>query len=212
MPTAVNEADFDDPNCQLEAEGMQWEGEPPRLRTASDNDPSNRRGYYYVRNGGLFWQRRAEFYDGDTLVRFSSRLDWRGQVKNQEEHMNSPWWLNNARFQDLMGRARDVGVPLLEMARRQLAIPQGWNSGDYLVVARPRVLLAAYSGHGLTAEAKGDRRIIASEAPGLWINQLYVPGLGRQPWLALPRPPRALSWLQFMRMRPIAEVERTFVL
>lgn len=213
MPTAANEADFDDPKCQEEAMGFQWEGsvggQSPMPKVKADSDPANARHFYFERNGGLFFERRAEFAAGETLVRFSSLTDWHGRTKNQEDHLDSPWWLNDARFIDLVNRGRAIGVPLLEMARRQLALPAAWSAGEVvLVVASPLVLLAAYSGRGLTAEVKDHRRIIAPEAPGLWIDQLYIPGLGRQPWLAHPRPSRALTWLTFLRMRTIADVER----
>jgi len=49
----------------------------------------------------------------------------------------------------------------------------------------------------LTAEAGDERRIIATEAKTLWIDQLYIPGLGRMPWLPEAPPNRAKLWIDF---------------
>lgn len=113
--------------------------------------------------------------------------------------MNSPWWLTIDRFFLLLDRARTAGVPLVEMVRRQLAVPEEWSSCDTIIRARPKpgVTLAAFAGPGLTAIAGDERRIIAPEAKTLWMEQLYIPGLGRMPWL-LRRPPNmAVRWIDF---------------
>ena len=216
MPDAANETDFKDPHCQEEARGAQWtrsdDGLPPTLEIVPDDDPGNKWHFYYKHTGGLFYQRRAEFAPGDRLVRFAAVTDRSGRVLSDADHLNSPWWMNDARFVDLWNRARTAGVGLAEMARRQLAIPTDWSTCELLIVATPKVLLAAYSGPGLTAEAKGERRIIATEAHGLWINQLYVPGLGRKPWLATRPPNIAPNWLRFERKRPTAQVDKGYIL
>jgi hypothetical protein len=162
-----------------------------------DSDPRNPKGFVYRRNGGLMVKRRVDLGPGELLVRFSSKTDRSGRIRSDEDHLNSPWWLNDDRFVLLLGRARTAGVSLVEMARRSLAIPSDWSNCDLLVRARPRFLLAAYAGPGITAEAGAERRIIAYEAKELWIEQLYIPGLGRQSWLY--RPPRnaARLWLDF---------------
>lgn len=216
MPEAANEADFKDPNCHDEARGAQWmrseDGLPPTLEIVADDDPGNKWHFYYKRNGGLFFQRRAEFDQSDRLVRFASATSRSGRALSEVDLINSPWWMNDARFVDLWNRARQAGVGLAEMARRQLAIPTDWSTCELLVVAIPKVPLAAYSGPGLTADASGERRIIATEAPGLWIDQLYIPGLGRKPWLAAPPPNVAAQWLRFERARPTNQVDKGYIL
>jgi hypothetical protein len=216
MPVAANEQDFADRRCREEANGAQWRdashGRGRIIDSVPDASPDNPRHVLFRYNGGLVYRRRSEFDVGDRLVRFSTEKDRYGRRRTPEEHLNSPWWMNDARFLDLWKRARSAEVGLIEMARRQLAIPEDWSACDVLVVATPRVMLAAYSGPGRTAVAEDDRRIIATEAPGLWIDQLYVPGLGRKPWLAQPPANIAPDWLRFDRMRPTHEVDRGYSL
>jgi hypothetical protein len=88
------------------------------------------------------------------------------------------------RMRLLLDRARTAGVRLSEMARRQLALPiaDGWTDADIIVSVhiRPRILIAAHAGPGRTAAAGDDLRIIAPESPHLFMDQLYVPGLGNR--------------------------------
>jgi hypothetical protein len=219
MLMAANEADFNDPNCLDEASGQQW----GRVRQDGTRRPvmipdlhsGNKLPFYIAHNGGLIFRHRAEFYEGDRLVRFASQMDRSGRVLTTDELLNSPWWMNDARFVDLMNRARTAGVGVVEMARRQLAIPEDWSTCEQLIVAQPLVLLAAYAGPGRTADAGDERRVIATEAAGLWIDQLYIPGLGQKPWRGPPKPGdpprinRALGWLRFERARQTVEVERS---
>lgn len=213
MPIAANESYYDDKNCLDEALGQQWgrakQDGTRRPVMIPDSSQGNPKPYYIKHNGGLIFRHRAEFYEGDRMVRFTGR-DSAGLP--DAVLLNSPWWMNDARFVDLMSRARDAGVGLVEMARRQLAIPEDWSTCEQLIVAQPKVLLAAYAGPGRTADTEAERRIIATEASGLWIEQLYLPGLGRMPWLApsVARPNHGPSWLKLLRQRPTVEVERDY--
>jgi hypothetical protein len=201
MASAANEDFYADPNCVQEARGFQWRtashGRPPTLRSIAD--PAARGGFYYERNGGLIIKRRVDLSDDTALVRFAGALGSDGKARSTDDQLNSPWWLTIDRFFLLLDRARTAGVPLVEMARRQLAIPTDWPTCDVIIRARPKpgLLLAAYVGPGLTAEVGNERRIIATEARILWMEQLYIPGLGRMPWL-LRRPPNAARlWISY---------------
>jgi hypothetical protein len=201
MPAAVNDNFFADSNCMREAAGFQWRvashDRSPIMRTIPD--PAARGGYYYERNGGINYQRRVWLSDDTTLIRFVRSVDRYGKKRTPDDMINSPWWLTKDRLVLLLDRARTAFVPLVEMVRRQLAVPEEWNTCDTIVQATPRpgITLASYAGPGLTATAGDERRIIASEAKTLWMDQLYVPGLGRMPWLAKPPPNNAVQWIAF---------------
>jgi hypothetical protein len=203
MTGAANEDFYVNSDCVQEAGGFQWRNashdRPPTLRSIPD--PKALGGFYYDRNGGLIIKRRVVISDDTALVRFAGRLDRNGNVRSPDDQLNSPWWLTIDRFFLLLDRARTAGVPLVEMARRQLAIPADWSNCDTIVRARPKagLLLASFAGPGLTASAGNDRRIIATEAKTLWMEQLYIPGLGRMPWLVKAPPNTARLWINYER-------------
>jgi hypothetical protein len=203
MAGAANEDFYTNADCVQEARGFQWRNashdRPPTLRSIPD--PAARGGFYYDQNGGLIIKRRVELSDDTALVRFAGKLDREGRERQPDAQLNSPWWLTIDRFFLLLDRARTAGVPLVEMARRQLAIPVDWSTCDTIVRARvrPGLVLAAYAGPGLTASANQERRIIATEAKTLWMEQLYIPGLGRMPWLRQPPPNAARLWIDYER-------------
>lgn len=208
MQRAANEVQLNDSNARLEAEGYQWRdaahGERRTLVTSPDAHAPG--GFIFVRNGGMERLRHLTLYEGDRLIRFSVHRR-RGVALRDEDHLNSPWWLTEDRFYLLLDRARTAGVGLVEMARRQLALPADWTDADVLVAARPQpgILLAAYAGPGRTAEAGKERRIIARDydphfAAVHFIEQIYIPGLGRHAWRHAPPPNAATLWLRFERL------------
>jgi hypothetical protein len=203
MASTVNEAFYTDSNCYQEAGGFQWRvashDRSPILRSVPD--PAARGGFYYERNGGINFQRRVLLSDDTALIRFVRAEGHYGKKRTTDELMNSPWWLTIDRFFLLLDRARTAGVPLVEMVRRQLAVPEEWSTCDTIIRARPKpgVTLAAFAGPGLTAIAGDERRIIAPEAKTLWMEQLYIPGLGRMPWLARRPPNVAVRWIDYER-------------
>ena len=203
MPGAANENQWRDSSARMEAEGYQWRnaGHGPRRTLTTAPDARAPGGFFFQRNGGLTVLRRVDLYQGDRMVRFSVRERW-GRPMRDEDHLNSPWWMTEDRFFLLLDRARTAGVGLVEMARRQLALPADWTDADVMVSARPRagITLAAHAGPGRTAESGAERRIIAPEAKMLWMEQLYVPGLGRHPWLFAPPANAATAWLEFERV------------
>lgn len=203
MAGAANEDWFRDPRCVQEATGYQWRnashGRAPTLNSVPD--PKAVGGFHYDRNGGLMVRRRVEVSDDTTMIRFVAAIRKDGLRRSSAEMLNSPWWLTMDRFMLLLMRAREAGVGLVEMARRQLAIPEDFSACDTIVRARVRrgIVLACYAGPGISAAAGGERRIIASEAKTLWMEQLYIPGLGRMPWLLTPPVNAAGLWLEFER-------------
>ncbi|MBX6372643.1 MAG: hypothetical protein IRZ13_00225 [Acetobacteraceae bacterium] len=184
MPAAtVNEAYFKDSNTWLEAQGYQWRnashGRGKTLVTEPDADAP--KGFRYARTGGLVIRRRVTLAEDNRMFRFAARRYIGSGAPGLEPLLNSPWWMEEDRMVLLLGRARTAGVPLVEMARRQLALPAAWTDCDVLVSVRirPGVLIGAFAGPGITATAGDERRIVAPEAPHLFIDQLYIPGLGR---------------------------------
>lgn len=182
MTSASNEHFWRDGALRQEAEGYQWRnashGRGKTLDTRADPDAP--KGFVFHRTGGLVVKRRVELQE-DMLYRFAAKKYVGSGANALVPLLNSPWWMNDDRMLLLLGRARGAGVPLVEMARRQLALPPAWTDCDIIVRARlrPGVLIAAHAGPGRTAEANGDSYTIAPEAPHLLIDQLYIPGLGR---------------------------------
>jgi hypothetical protein len=183
MVRAVNEAWFSDARLKAEAEGYQFDRSGVAVMIADDNpDPAQRNPLgIFARNGGLVALRRVELSEHDMMYRFAARKHLRGQPDALRTLLNSPWWMNEDRMVLLLGRARTAAVPLIEMARRQLALPLHWTDCDILVRCRwkPRIAIAAHAGPGRTADGgAGDRFLVAREVPHLFLDQLYVPGLG----------------------------------
>jgi hypothetical protein len=183
MARAVNEAYFLDSQLRMEAEGYQLgaDGKPGMIPDPNP-DPAKRnpKGLFH-RNGGLVAMRRVELAEDNRMFRIASSKDLKyGGLSNL---LNSPWWMEEDRMRLLLDRARTAGVRLSEMARRQLALPiaDGWTDADIIVSVhiKPRILIAAHAGPGRTAAAGDDLRIIAPESPHLFMDQLYVPGLGK---------------------------------
>lgn len=209
MSAVVNEREFIDSNALLEASGFQWRDASHGRRTRRTGaDAAAQGGYYFERNGGLVAKRRVELYRGDLLVRFAASMR-NGRRLSNTELMDSAWWMNDDRLALLASRALESGTPLVEKARQQLALPADWSDADILVFARPRegVTLAAYAGPGQTAAAGKENRIIPNDMGAyvggtFYIDQLYVPGLGRRPWLVTPPPSPVAAWLEFVKIRP----------
>ncbi|MBL6076434.1 hypothetical protein JMJ56_00370 [Belnapia sp. T18] len=184
MPaTPVNEDWYRNSTLRMEAEGYQWRNAShgPRKTLASDPDPDAPGGFAYQRNGGLIAKRCVLLAEDNMLYRFAARryLGTGGQALLPL--LNSPWWMEEDRMVLLLSRARTAGITLIEAARRQLALPPAWTDCDIIVRVRPKpgILIAAHAGPGVTAEGGGQRFVVAREAPHLFIDQLYIPGLGR---------------------------------
>ncbi len=188
MTIAINESYFNFDSCRADAEGKQW------------RDPKS------PFNGGLQVEGRTHLDRSDRLVRFVPMSITRDK-QQINALLNSPWWLNEDRFALLVTRARSMGVSVQDTARQQLALPDRFNAAVGLIAARPKagVLLAAYRGRGrMLYDANGDREYgfptdVATKYGAVhWTDQLYVPGLGRMPWLATPpATSNADQWLEF---------------
>ncbi len=191
MVTAVNEAEFLNSWLQAEAEGFQYDRAAGALRRIADPNPDqaqrNPRGVF-DRTGGLFYRRRVNLGNDTRLYRFAAKKFLGTGAQPLLPLLNSPWWIERERLYLLGWRAREARRGLVEMARDQLALPPDWTDADILVAVtiRPGIAVAAYAGPGLTAQGATERRVIAHEAPHLFLEQLYVPGLGRHPALGKP--------------------------
>lgn len=184
MATAMNEGYWIDKRLRGEAEGYQFNVDGTS-RMIADPNPNlavrNPLGLY-DRNGGLVISRRVELAEDNLMFRFAAKKYLGGDAGLLKTLLNSPWWMEEDRMRLLLDRARTAGVGLMQMARNQLALPFEWTDCDIIVSARikPGVLLAAHAGPGRTASGgpTGDLRIVAREAPHLFMDQLYLPGLG----------------------------------
>lgn len=189
MATAANERWYANSWLWMEAEGYQYDRGTGDWQIVPDPNPDparrNPRGVF-ARTGGLMAKRRVELGEDKVMWRFAARRYLGTSGAPLLPLLNSPWWMEEDRVRLLLDRARTAGVGFVEMARRQLALPAAWTDADILVRVniRPGIVLAALAGPGLTAEGGGERRIVASEAPHLFLDQLYVPGVGRHAALA----------------------------
>jgi hypothetical protein len=84
------------------------------------------------------------------------------------------------------------------MVRNQLALPAEWNDCDVVVQAIPKHDLFAWGGRGKTVVAASGRYTIAPEAPHQFMDQLFIPGLGRTTPGISPQQGQinALAWLE----------------
>ena len=214
MARAINDPWWLNAGLAMEAEGYQFDRAGAVQTVADPNpDPARRSALPIVlRNGGLIRKRRVELAEDNRMFRFAARRYLGLGAPGLLPLLNSPWWMEEERMVLLLGRAREAGVPLVEMARRQLALPADWTDCDIIVSVRPLpgILLAAHAGPGLTAESSGERRIIAHEAPHLFMDQLYVPGLGRHPALAGQGAANAAAWFQSARATSYDPAARGF--
>lgn len=186
MTTAVNEPWCTNSTLRQEAEGYQWRnaGHGPRRTLVTALDPNAPGGFHYVRTGGLVIKRRLVLQN-DMLYRFAARRYLGTGPQALLPLLNSPWWMNDDRMALLLSRARSSGSRLIDIARRQLALPEDWTDCDIIVRARLNrsTVLAAHAGPGRTASSGGSTYTIAHEAPHLFMDQIYLPGLGRHPAL-----------------------------
>ena len=214
MARAVNYSWFANAALAMEAEGYQFD-RAGAVQTMPDTNPDPARrnpNPIVARNGGLIAKRRVELAEDNRLFRFAARKYLGAGGAALEPLLNSPWWMEEDRMVLLLDRARTAGVGLIEMARRQLALPADWTDCDIIVAVRPRagLVLAAHAGPGLTAESGGERRIIAHEAPHLFMDQMYIPGLGRHPVLAGQGVANAAAWLEAARATSFDPAARGF--
>jgi hypothetical protein len=204
MSGAINEAWWRHSDLRLEAEGYQWRNASHgRGRTlVTLPDPDAPRGFVVARTGGLMVKRRVLLQE-DMLYRFAARRYLGSGADALVPLLNSPWWMNDDRMMLLLSRAREARVPLVDMARRQLALPPAWTDCDIIVRARlrPGIVVAAHAGPGITAEGGGQRFVVAHEAPHLFMDQLYVPGLGRHHALAGAGEGHARAWFDLATAR-----------
>jgi hypothetical protein len=180
---AINDPWFATSALAMEAGGYQWDKDVADWRT--EKDPEAPGGFVFARTGGLIAKRRVLLQE-DMLYRFAAKKFLGTGLEALVPLLNSPWWMNDDRMVLLLDRARTAGVPLVEMARRQLALPPAWTDCDIIVRVRlkPGIVVAAHAGPGITAQGGDARFVIATEAPHLFMDQLYIPGLGRHPALA----------------------------
>ena len=183
MALAANETYWRDGRLKAEAEGYQFGPNNQPAMVPDDNpDPMRRNpNGLFQRNGGLVAMRRVELANKNMMYRFAARRFLGGDPTRLKSLLNSPWWMEEDRMFLLLTRARTGGARLVIAARNQLALPMEWSDADILVRARPRpgIILAAHAGPGWTVTVPGGRYIVArGEAPHLFIDQLYVPGLG----------------------------------
>ncbi len=184
MAIAVNESYWIDKRLRGEAEGYQFAADGSSRMIADPNpNPTMRNPLgLYDRNGGLVISRRVELAQDNLMFRFAAKKYLGGDQALLKTLLNSPWWMEEDRMRLLLDRARTAGAGLIQTARNQLALPIEWTDCDIIVSARikPGVLLAAHAGPGRTASGSGpaDRFVVAREAPHLFMDQLYVPGLG----------------------------------
>ena len=76
----------------------------------------------------------VQLQPGERLYKFVSLPIVRARI------LESPWWIRQSVFDDLLTRARRLQKPVAELARSQMAIAQQWNPGmDTLYV----IVLAA---------------------------------------------------------------------
>jgi hypothetical protein len=186
---AANESYFANSWLLAEAEGYQYDRSAAALKRIADPNPDpgrrNPKGVF-DRTGGLIYRRRVLLGSDNRLYRFAAKRHMGGG--SLSPLLNSPWWIERERLHLLAYRAREARRPLVEMARDQLALPDDWTDADILVgvTIRSSVVLAAYAGPGRTAAGARERRVVAPEAPHLFLDQMYIPGLGRHPGLGKP--------------------------
>jgi len=204
MTAAANETWWSNSTLRMEAEGYQWRdaNHGPRRTLVTKPDADAPGGFIFARTGGLVVTRRLMLQE-EMLYRFAAKKYLGSGADALVPLLNSPWWMNDDRMLLLLSRAREAGVPLVEMARRQLALPPAWTDCDIIVRARlrPALLLAAHAGPGITAEGGGQRFVVAREAPHLFMDQIYLPGLGRHPALGGAGEGHARAWFDLATAR-----------
>ena len=183
MATAANESWWLDSQCKGEAEGYQFgpDGAPVMIPDDNPNVAERNPNGIYDRNGGLVAMRRVELASDNMMYRFAAKRFLGGDMAKLRTLLNSPWWMEEDRMVLLLSRARTAGSRLIDIGRNQLALPPEWSDADILVRARWKkgIVIAAYAGPGRTVIVGGGRYVIPrGEAPHLFMDQLYVPGLG----------------------------------
>lgn len=89
--------------------------------------------------------------------------------------LESPWWIRQKDFDDLLLRARRLNKPVAELARSQMAIAMQWNPGmDTLYVIVLAAAADGWEGRARHQPVSTSDRTVLFTGGG---RQLAVPGL-----------------------------------
>jgi hypothetical protein len=92
--------------------------------------------------------------------------------------LESPWWIRQTVFDDLLQRARGLRKPVAELARSQMAIAKQWNPGmDTLFVIVLALPADGWEGRARSQPVSLDDATVLFTGGG---RQLAVPGLSWQ--------------------------------
>ena len=106
---------------------------------------------------------------GEHLYKFVSIPILRDRV------LQSPWWIRQNAFDDLLTRARRLQKPVSELVRSQMAITQQWNPGmDTLYIIVLAAPADAWEGRARWQPVSLDDATVLFTGGG---RQLAVPGL-----------------------------------
>ena len=111
----------------------------------------------------------VELAPGEHLYKFVSIPIARDRI------LQSPWWISQATFDDLLTRARRLGKPVADLARSQMAIATQWNPGmDTLYIIELVAHVDAWEGRARSQLVSLTDSTVAFTGGG---RQLAVPGL-----------------------------------
>lgn len=142
-----------------------------------------------AQNGGMSHVQRVHLSVGQYYFRFCDTGRFNSDWKNAA---SGPWWADYEVFIKVKQAARRRGTiqdyankvrssRLAYAAKLFFAIPYEWGDCGSLVIARLKVRLDAYKGHGLPAylgaadPRDGGAKYVPIQDPT--ISQLYIPGL-----------------------------------
>jgi len=111
----------------------------------------------------------VQLQPGERLYKFVSLPIVRARI------LESPWWIRQSVFDDLLTRARRLQKPVAELARSQMAIAQQWNPGmDTLYVIVLAAQADGWEGRARWQPVSIDDATVLFTGGG---RQLAVPGL-----------------------------------
>ncbi|MFL0357300.1 hypothetical protein ACI5KX_12575 [Erythrobacter sp. GH1-10] len=165
---AINQEYFDRPETLQMARGKQL----GRLTHFPDGDRYSNNG---GRNGGMRAPKPRLIAPSTLLVRFGGS-PYRDARPFAAKVASGEWWLDDFRFKVLEAWANARGESITYAVRQLCAVPDEWSDMSYVVKARTRSPLMAYTGYGRPATA-GKTRIDPRHDHRVDIEQLFIPGL-----------------------------------
>lgn len=161
-----------------------------------------------AKRGGISAPMEVKIPKGRVLVRIGHSRDESGAAMPDWINLTSPWWMTDATFLEIAGRAESAATPIAHMVRMKLALTPDFGVCDTLFWAVTTQPLRAWHGRGNPVLEDPDPAVRAAKGRplGWWggheVGQNFIPGL--RDWAANRPSAAALTGLAILPKMPLS--------